>query len=303
MKSAGIEIAGLGAVSPAGWGVKAMRDAIKARQAAPVSDLNRPGWKGPMRVRTVPQGVGRYLGHARLRRASPISRFAVGAALEALGETDNGQKNDKPADTVQKAPESGRDRLGVVLCVMTGCVNYSRRFYDEVLREPATASPLLFPETVFNAPSSHIAALLGAGGANYTIVGDPGSFLVGMSVAANWLLNRRVDSCLVIGAEEMDWIVADSFRLFTRSIVLSEGAGAIYLRRSEGGTNAVALQSITDPHLFLSQQSRNRAVRKMRAELPQGDGRQLLCDGIQDVRRVDAAEEAAWCTWAGTRLS
>jgi len=41
----------------------------------------------------------------------------------------------------------------------------------------------------------------------------------------------------------------------------------------------------------------------MRAELPDGAPRHLLCDGIQDLRAIDAAEEAAWCTWQGSRIS
>ncbi len=56
---------------------------------------------------------------------------------------------------------------------------YSRRFYEEVLRDPATASPLIFPETVFNAPASHLAAFLGTTAINYTLVGDEGTFLAG----------------------------------------------------------------------------------------------------------------------------
>jgi 3-oxoacyl-(acyl-carrier-protein) synthase len=299
-----IEIVGLGAVSPAGWGVKPIREAIHQGKALPTADVSRPGWKRPMRVRNVPSPAARNLNHPRLRRASPITRFAVGAALEALGAAET-------------AADGQRDKLGVVLCVMTGCVNYSRRFYDEVLREPSTASPLVFPETVFNAPSSHLAAVLGAGGMNYTLVGDPSAFLVGLAVAADWLVTKRVDSCLVIGAEEIDWIVADSFRLFRRNIVLAEGAGAVYLRRASATNGAtshkagatgqppsgVELHSITQPHLFLSTQSRHRAARKMRAQLPEGAARHLLCDGIQDLRTFDAAEEAVWCTWQGTRIS
>jgi hypothetical protein len=297
-----IEVIGVGAVSPAGWGIKPMRDAIESGATLPTTNLTRPGWKRPMRVRGVPAPAAPNLNHPRLRRASPITRFAVAAALEALGVGEG-------------EPTVVQGNLGIVLCVMTGCVNYSRRFYDEVLREPVTASPLLFPETVFNAPSSHLASLLGASGINYTLVGDPTSFLVGLAVAADWLANERVDSCLVIGAEELDWIVADSFRLFSRDMVLAEGAGAVHLRRKPGRDSApairhpwyttphVRLHSITEPQLFLSTQSRHRAARKMRAELPEGAARHLLSDGMQGLQRLDAAEEAVWCTWQGNRIS
>jgi len=81
-----------------------------------------------------------FLAHARLRRTSPMSLYAAAAAMEAL----------RGASYIPKAGH----RLGIIFCVTAGCVQYSRRFYDEAWRNPPTASPLVFPETVFNAPSS-----------------------------------------------------------------------------------------------------------------------------------------------------
>jgi len=160
-----------------------------------------------------------------------VSQYSVAAGLEALG------------DDVAKVGD-GSMRLGIVQCVMSGCVNYSRRFYDEVLRDPATASPLLFPETVFNAPSSHLAALLGTMAINYTLVGDPGAFLQGIALGAQWLRERTVDRCLVIGTEEIDWLTADAFRIFSRSVVVSGGAVALYLGRERPPGNASKVRSL-----------------------------------------------------------
>src|SRR5882724_13315572 len=215
-----IFIHGIGAVSPAGWGVLPLREALAKGEPMPVKELARPGWTRSLRVRPVPPPSPRpdFLAHARLRRASPITQYAVAAALEALGD-----------DAARVS--SGSLRLGIVFCVMTGCVNYSRRFYDETLKDPATASPLVFPETVFNAPSSHLASLLGTTAINYTLVGDPGTFLQGLALAADWLLCDRIDGCLVVGAEEMDWLTAEAVGLFAQGAQTSEGAGALYLRR------------------------------------------------------------------------
>ena len=223
-------------------------------------------------------------------RASPVTQYAIAAALEALGD-----------DVAQVG--RGSVRLGIVICVMTGCVNYSRRFYDETLKDPATASPLLFPETVFNAPASHLAAVLGATAVNYTLVGDPGTFMQGLALAADWLLNDRVDGCLVIGSEEMDWLTADAYRLFARQIILSEGAGALYLRRQRHRVPWIGLRCVTGPHLFFGGKSRAQAARRMRAELPAGNPHHLLCDGIQGLHNLDLGERAAWQDWPGARLS
>ncbi len=210
-------ICGSGAVSPAGWGVGSLRQALARGEPIPTRELARPGWNDSLRVRAVPAPSPRpsFLTHARLRRASPIAHHAVAVALEALAE-----------DLASLG--AGALRLGVILCVMSGCVNYSRRFYDEAWTDPATASPLVFPETVFNAPASHLAAVLGTTAINYTLVGDPGTYLQGLALGADWLLSGRVDGCLVIGAEEMDWLTTDAFRLFDTKVIVSDGAGALY---------------------------------------------------------------------------
>src|SRR5436189_796889 len=204
-----IFVHGIGAVSPAGWGVLPLREVLAKGEPMPARELARPGWTRSLRVRPVspPSPRPNFLAHARLRRTSPITQYAVAAALEALGD-----------DAARVS--GGSMRLGIILCVMTGCVNYSRRFYDETLKDPATASPLVFPETVFNAPASHLAALLGTTAVNYTLVGDPGTFLQGLALAADWFVNEKIDGCLIIGSEEIDWLTADAYRPFQKKIIL-----------------------------------------------------------------------------------
>jgi hypothetical protein len=97
----------------------------------------------------------------RLRRASAISRFAAAAGMAALH--DAGLTID-PADA---------SRTALIFAVANGGVIYTKRFYQDIVASGAnTASPLLFPETVFNASASHLAALLGITGTSYTLVGD-----------------------------------------------------------------------------------------------------------------------------------
>jgi hypothetical protein len=247
-----IFVHGWGAVSPAGWGTSTLLEACRQGEPVVPQPLARPGQPHPAAGRKVPAPTPRpaFLGHPRLRRTSPITHFAVGAAVEALG-----------ADAAKVA--AGELRLGIVFCAFTGCVSYSRRFYDEVLREPATASPLIFPETVFNAPASHLAAFFGSPAVNYTLVGDEGEFLKGVALAAEWLLADRVDGCLVVGAEEADWLSAEAVRLLTPSAVPAEGAGALYLRRESGPVELVA---VTSPQLFQNLAERAAALARVRSE-------------------------------------
>ena len=135
-------------------------------------------------------------GHPRLRRATPVALFAAAAALEALG----------PERVA--AVQAGTLRAGLIYTLLNGGVSYCGRFFGEVLANPATASPILFPETVFNAPASHLAAYLGITGPCSSLVGDSAQFLAAMDMAALWLDLGHIDLCLVIGAEEHDWLAA-----------------------------------------------------------------------------------------------
>jgi hypothetical protein len=277
-----ITIQGVGAVSPAGWSVADLLQALSLGTALPVAALERPARDFTLPVRRVPSPASpqAWLRQPRLRRVSPISRFATAAALEALG-----------ADAALVG--AGALRLGIVYCVMAGCVNYSSRFYQEVLNDPATASPLVFPETVFNAPASHLAALLGTTAVNYTQVGDDTAFVQGLATAAGWLLEDRVDGCLAIGAEECDWLTSDAMRLFAPETVLAEGAGAIYLKRSERG---VALEAITDPQIYLGRDPRSAAIRAVRRELETLGALTHLFDSA-------AGHADPWEDWPGGRTS
>jgi 3-oxoacyl-(acyl-carrier-protein) synthase len=242
-------IDGIGAVSPAGWGVTALRAALEKNVPLPIQPVARPGWEKPLFVRSVPPPAARpaFFAHPRLRRANAITQFTIAAALEALGETVS-------------LVHSGAARLGIIVGMMSGGVNYSRRFYEEVLKDPATASPLIFPETVFNASASHLAAFLNSNAICYTLVGDDGTFLQGIALATQWLADDKVDVCLVIGAEETDWIVADAINLFHPNSVHSAGAGAILLKKDSSSGAIAELAAVTDSFPFTQRQTRATAA-------------------------------------------
>ncbi len=288
----GIFVHGCGAVSPAGWGLPALRARVETGQPVAAKELAHPDVPYPLRGRAVPPPTPRpgFITHPRLRRTSPIAHYTVAASLEALGAD---------ADKVK----AGALRLGIVFCCSTGCVIYSRRFYAEALKDPATASPVLFPETVFNSPASHLGALLGTTCINYTLVGDGGTFLEGCAIAADWLLSQRVDGCLVVAAEELDWIIADAFRYFGRSAVLGEGAGALYLRATRPAGPGAELRLVTDPHLFTANQSAGIAALRARTQLGALTPEFVLCDGLQGVSWLDRGELSAWRDWSGPTLS
>jgi hypothetical protein len=284
-------ICGLGAVSPAGWGVQAMREALDKGQPLPSQPLDRPSPGQSVCARLVPAPAVRpaFLAHPRLRRTSPITHYAAAAALEAA--------------TGLRAGTGSKLRLGVIGCLQSGCVQYSCRFYAETLKDPATASPLLFPETVYAAPASHVAALLENVTLAYSLVGDPASFLQGICLGGRWLDEGRVDACLVFGSEETNWILADALRHLERPAVLAGGAGALCLTRSPELSIGVEIAAVTDAHTYSRRTSRLHAACAMRAQLGAYAEGELLCDGVGDSSRVSAAESEAWEDWTGSRLS
>lgn len=251
-----IGICGSGAVSPAGWGVAPLVAAFESGEPLLAESRERVGREGrPSRVRPVPKPEIKlpFLRDPRLRRTSPVGRFIVGAALEALGE--------ERAQLVRQ----GDLRLGVVTTLFCGCVNYSQRFYREVLDDPHTASPIVFPETVFNAPSSHLSAMLDAHAINYTMIGDTAEFLCGLELAAGWLLNGDVDTCLVVCGEEFDWLTAEAMSLFEPGCVMGEGGAALCLELSEQAE--VELLQIAGPELISARTPKVEAARRVREEV------------------------------------
>ena len=241
-------LAGMGWVTPLGCGVSAVWDRILAREqpvaqtvtTTTISDRNYHAFRVP------PEACAHAPAHPRLRRSSAISRFAAAAGMAAL--EDAGLKLD--ADSASAT--------AIIFAISNGGVIYTKRFYHEVVESGAqAASPLLFPETVFNAPASHLAAILGINGASYTLVGDGAVGILAMKMAEDLMANPAIERCLVVGAEEADWLLCDAYsrwRLLRkeppievfahkpRGTVLSEGAGAVVIERQREG--AVAIEQV-----------------------------------------------------------
>jgi 3-oxoacyl-(acyl-carrier-protein) synthase len=231
-----LRIAGMGWVTPLGRGVDHVwQKLLRGEVASPelisdrVSETKYPAFRVPAEaLKDLPP-------HPRLRRASAISRFAAAAGLDALEQSRS---------TIGKIDI---ERTALIFAASNGGVVYTKRFYHDIVESGTqSASPLFFPETVFNAPASHLAAILGINGASYTLVGDGAVGVLAMKMAEELLENETVDVCLVVGAEEADWVLCDAyhkwrltkheppielFRNPPSGTILSEGAGAVVVDR------------------------------------------------------------------------
>lgn len=278
-------VSGLGAVSPAGWGVEPLLEAVQNGKPLATGEVEGPR---TFRARLVPRPTTRpaILSHPRLRRSSPISQYAAAAAQQA----------------VQNLP-CLIEEIGILFSTMCGSVRYTRRFYAETLDDPSTASPILFPETVFNAPASHVAAALQAPVPAYSLVGDSSVFLQALATGANWVASGFVKAALVIAAEESDWSVLEGWRLFSRKTVTAEGAAAICLTSAPVNENPISLEQVYDPFPFEAWGSPQTATAELARQMPPPIEGEYLVDSRSGIPHPDAIENALWPSWPGPRTS
>src|SRR5438093_7044516 len=231
-----LAIAGMGWVTPLGSGVDSVWERLLQGHEASATTISEPFSEQAYSAFRVPESAMAGFSYPRLRRASVISRFAAAAGLEAL-RAAGVELNSQNAE-----------RTALIFAISNGGVIYTRRFYRDIVDAGAqSASPLLFPETVFNAPASHMAAILGITGASYTLVGDGAVGILALKMAEDLMERETLDRCLVVGAEETDWLLCDAYHKWRllrsappiepfqqppRGTILSEGAGAVLLSRN-----------------------------------------------------------------------
>jgi 3-oxoacyl-[acyl-carrier-protein] synthase II len=235
-----IAITGIGIVSPLGVGREAFwanctkaKTGIKKITSFDTRSLgsNIGGWVKDF-------DPSQYMSPGAYRRMSRISRMAVASSVEAL--KDSGLILD----------DTDRGRIAVILGTSYGSSSHAEEFYISLLNNgPRGAQPFLFPETVPNAPASHIAMFHGITGPNSTFCQNEISSENAILYAQNLLLQNQVDVALVGGADELSAIqyscydavgalnkikVAEDEPVNPKlggGLILGEGAGILVMER------------------------------------------------------------------------
>ncbi|HEY8964885.1 MAG TPA: hypothetical protein VIM58_00475, partial [Candidatus Methylacidiphilales bacterium] len=192
-----LEVIGAGAVHPGGASVASLRHPLPAPVPEPL--LSKPGEAVP--VRRVPSGLdalARWQKEPRLRRASPLAHYLAEAVAQAV---DGFEGAVLPAS-----------RIGFVTVMGVGAIVPSRRFFaDTLARGRRFASPALFPETVYNSPASHVAAVHGFTTATATLMGDESAWADALRLAQLWLARGTVGAVVVAAGEEYDASVGEAW--------------------------------------------------------------------------------------------
>ena len=287
-------LAGMGWATPLGSGVPAVWERmLNGERAAPEPVASSVSSRVYQAFRVPASACAHVPAHPRLRRSSAISRFAAAAGVAALEDAG-----------IQLDPATAA-RTAIIFAVSNGGVIYTKRFYHEVVESGAqSASPLLFPETVFNAPASHLAAILGITGASYTLVGDGAVGILALKMAEDLMENPEIDRCLVVGAEEADWLLCDAYsrwRLLRneppievfaekpRGTILSEGAGAVVVERES--TQGIALEMIDAGCNFARQSEAAQCIDQVFARLEPANADVVIASANGTF--IDQAERSA----------
>jgi 3-oxoacyl-(acyl-carrier-protein) synthase len=288
-----LRLTGLGWVTPLGNQIDQVWEKLCAGvEPTAVPSGSSLGGKKDYLVFSVPtEATAEVARLPRLRRASAISRFAAAAGLNAL------------RDAKLKLDSETAARTALIFAISNGGVIYTKRFYHEIVVSGASAaSPLLFPETVFNAPASHLAAILGITGTSYTLVGDGAVGILALRMAEDLMTDPELDRCLLVGAEEADWLLCDAyhkwrllrsappiepFRIPPRGTILSEGAGAVVIAR-EGN---LILEQVHPGRNFRHQSELVKELETIGRELRDADQFDIWMASANGTF-VDAAEES-----------
>jgi len=180
----------------------------------------------------------RFMKPGIYRRMSRISRMAVASSVEALEDSELNM------DTIET------DRVAVIMGTSYGSSSSVDDFYISLLTDgPRGAQPFIFPETVPNAPASHIAMVHRITGPNTTFCQNEISSENAILYAQNLLVQKQVDVALVGGADELSEIqysCYDAVGALNRTkvesdesvqpelgggLVLGEGAGILVMER------------------------------------------------------------------------
>lgn len=247
-----LAVIGQGVVCPAGIGMDALLHGHPSETQTPF--VSRPDRQWPtFRVNLKDPALQRWQKEPRLRRASPISYFLVEAAEQALADLDAAE----------------RAQTGLLVAFSTGCLAYSRRFFESIVTEgQKSASPMLFPETVFNSPISHVASVLRLEGTAYALCGDETAWIGALKTAWLWLEQERVKQVLVLGAEEFESASLDAYQSAgwlkrQPPFIPAEGAAAVLVRRAQPGDTKIISQ-LEDGFIYRSKTEAVAATQRCR---------------------------------------
>jgi 3-oxoacyl-[acyl-carrier-protein] synthase II len=191
-----IFITGLGTVGAYGSGAESLRRVLAASELPAPAEVDRSAGyhlaRAPRKALLLdPALLREWVPPGEARRMSPPSRFALAAARMAL----------RCAGLGEGLPD---ERTGVVISTAFGPSSYSEGLLKQILLEgPESASPMLFMESVANAPAAQVAIACRARGPSVTVCQREAGALLAVAHAAADVAAGRVPRALAGTLDEM----------------------------------------------------------------------------------------------------
>jgi 3-oxoacyl-[acyl-carrier-protein] synthase II len=238
-----IGITGVGVVSPIGIGKEDFLSSLKNGKSG-IEEIKEfdthfsRSKKGGMVHNFHPKD---FIPAAKIRRLDRASQFAIAAAKLAL------------ADAKFSVTQENSSRVGIVLgsgfCGLSSSEEFHR---GQVLKGFLDLNPMLFPNTVPNAPSSYVSIELGIQGVNSTLVQSFCTAEAAIFFACDQLRKGKADLILTGGVDELSEFLFRGFSelqllatdeghgekscpydKMRNGLVLGEGAGLLVIENEE----------------------------------------------------------------------
>jgi len=269
-------ITGIGVVSPIGIGKEEFLSSLKSGRSG-IDEIKEfdthfsSSKKGGVIRSFYPKD---FIPASKIRRLDRASQFAIAASKLAL------------ADAKFTVTQENSSKVGVVLgsgfCGLSSSEEFHR---GQVLKGFLDLNPILFPNTVPNAPSSYVSIELGIEGVNSTLVQSFCTAEAAIFFACDQIRKERADLILTGGVDELSEFL---FRGFSELHLLATDGGdgersCPYDRMRNGlilGEGAGLLVIESEGH------ARSRGARIYGYILGYSlVGKSLRVDGSEDLRR------------------
>jgi len=208
-----IAITGLGLVSTLGRDPKSFIEALLAGTGgiSEITAFDTRACRSHRAGKLLDFDPAEYIDPNKLRRIDEVGCLAVSSGKLAL------------ADAGVEANGAAASEVGVVLGTYTAGLHSTVDFLTGLVRRgPADVSPMLFSNTVGNAPASLCALEFGLKGANVTVTNKEASSLAAVAYSVNLLRHRRASTLITGGVDDIE---ANFFRIHDRFKVMSPADG------------------------------------------------------------------------------
>lgn len=230
-----IVVTGYSAVSAAGSGIEAICELLRnGRDALTAVPEDVPGCSGQRWGKALAFKATDFIAPLKARKMDRCSQFAVTASGLAL--------KDAGINLQEIAPE----RIGIALGCGFGGVANSAEFLTGYFKNGVNGlAPMLFPNTVSNAPASNASIEHGLKGPNVTLVQRFCSAESAFAMACRFITEGRADIMLTGGADDLMPLMMAGFaatgQLRRYAACFGEGSGILVLENARHAAGRGAL--------------------------------------------------------------